>query len=141
MSKFTDFRNSLEDKVSEFFTSLKAKILDALEAGVNSLEKAAADNESKVEGDIVDFFKQTASDSVIAASTTGGSNADKAAAALASFTASLATKGIALAENDAKLLLESAYANYKASLPQTPQTAEVAQAEATVAAVVANAPV
>jgi translation initiation factor 2B subunit (eIF-2B alpha/beta/delta family) len=58
---------------------------------------------------ITPVIKQAAEDAVLAAVTVPGTGAIKAAAALATATADLATKGVPIVENDLKAAIQIAY--------------------------------
>ena len=95
---------------------------------------------------VTPIIKQAATDAVLAAVTVPGSGAVKAAAALATATADLASKGIPVVENDLKAAIQIAYnalpasvtGNVAASAVATAATNEVA---AVAAKVEADAPV
>lgn len=109
--------NDVTTGVSKFFTKLKARVVDLLSASASSVAKAIADNADKIEGDAVTFFERTAADAVSKAAATPGTPEAKAAVALSTFLADLPS-GVVIATNDAKILLENAYANFKATQAQ-----------------------
>lgn len=115
MSAWTDFRNHIEDSIGGFFTSLKARVSTMFDAGVDAVTKAIETSAPQFEGDIVAFIKQAAIDAVSAANAVEGDGQAKMAAALTSFGVSLATKGLVLAENIARIILENAVATFKAA--------------------------
>jgi hypothetical protein len=82
---------------------------------------------------ITPVIKQAAEDAVLAAVTVPGTGAVKAAAALATATADLATKGIPVVENDLKAAIQIAYNALPASVTgNTAATAVVNAADAEV---------
>lgn len=115
MSAWTDKRDAFWNSVSNFFESLEYRIEGLFSAGAHAVAIAIKNNAATFQGDIVAFLKQAAMDAVAAAASTPGTGEAKMLAAIASFTAELATKGLALAENEARLILENAYAEFKAS--------------------------
>lgn len=115
MSEWTDKRDAFWAHVESFFTTLKGRVTALLEAGVESVTTAISTAAPAFEGDIVAFLKQTALDCVVAAETTGGDGQAKMAAALATFLTDVTAKGIPLAQNDARIILENAVAAFKAS--------------------------
>lgn len=78
---------------------------------------------------ITPVIKKAAEDAVLAAVTVPGSGAIKAAAALASATADLATQGVPIIENDLKAAIQIAYN----ALPASVTSNESAQAVVTAA--------
>lgn len=117
MSAWTDFRDKIENKVSEFFTSLKAKVVALFEAGVDVVEDEIAKNKDQLGDDAIAFVKDAAAQSVAAAAAKGGTPLEKAEYALTYFLGILATKGVQFGINAAKLIIENAYADFKAKQP------------------------
>lgn len=104
----------------DWLKGLGAKIAHLLSPAVSVLEQAFKANEGKIEGDIISFVEGAATQAVAAAATNGGTPDEKAAFALSSFLSTITSKGMAFGTNEAKLLLENAYANWKASQVATP---------------------
>lgn len=116
MTTFTDNKNGFAAHLKAWFEGLRSRIHDLLASSVNWIEHEINLNKGKVEGDLLDFLKQCAKDSVEAAARTPGDGEAKALAAFTAFSADIATKGIVLAQNTCKILLENAYADFKASM-------------------------
>jgi hypothetical protein len=88
---------------------------------------------------ITPVIKQAAEDAVLAAVTVPGTGSMKAAAALATATADLATKGVPVVENDLKAAIQIAYNALPASVTgNTAATAVVNAADAEVDALGAS---
>lgn len=121
MSAWTDKRDTFWATIDGWFKSLEGRIESLLSNGATAIATAVTANAATFEGDIVAFLEQAAKDAVTAAESAPGDGQAKMLVALASFGAALATKGLALAENEARILLENALAGFKAS-----QTAKVA---------------
>jgi len=101
--------------IANVFTSVKAKLVSFLTKGASAVATSIAKQLPQAEADIEGFVEQAAMDAVSAAEAAGGSGTAKMAAALASLASSLTTKGITLAENELRLLIENALLAFKAA--------------------------
>lgn len=95
--------------------SLSARVAKLLAPAADAVTKAIHDNAHLIEGDAVTFFEDAAKEAVSTAAASTGTAEEKAGVALTTFFGILASKGITWGTNVAKILLESAYANWKAS--------------------------
>jgi hypothetical protein len=98
--------------ISTWFHSL----LGTVETKVQTIEPEIIAWAKNFLSTITPIIKEAATDAVLAAVTVPGSGAVKAAAALASATADLATKGIPVVENDLKAAIQIAYNALPASV-------------------------
>jgi hypothetical protein len=80
--------------IENVFSSVKAKLVSFLTKGASAVATTIANQLPQAEADIEGFVEQAAMDAVSAAEAAGGTGTAKMAAALASLTPSLTTKGI-----------------------------------------------
>lgn len=122
MSAWTDKRDAFLAHVEEWFNRLKARIEVLFEASVDAIEQAAEDNKDKIDGDILQFFEETALDAVLAADAVKTGWTDKLAAAVAAVALDFATKGLDVSKHVIVLLVTGALSKLKASETQATGT-------------------
>lgn len=130
--------------LSSWFHSL----LGTVETKVQTIEPEIIAWAKNFLSTITPVIKEAATDAVLAAVSVPGSGTVKAAAALASAAADLATKGIPVVENDLKAAIQIAYAALPASITgnaaaaavETAATNEVSVLAAKVGSAVGTAP-
>jgi len=101
--------------IESLFSGIKAKLVTFFSAGASAIAASIEQQLPRAGADIVAFVEQSALAAVAAAEAMPGTGEAKMAAALASLTASLATKGLALAETELRSLLENALLQFKSA--------------------------
>lgn len=105
----------LIEEGKEILNSLRARIVKLLDAAVDEVEAAAEENKDKIEGDISQFFRETADDAVAVVSSTPGDWNTKLVAALGIIAADFATKGLVVGKTVIITLIMGAYSRHKAN--------------------------
>jgi hypothetical protein len=116
MSAWTDKRDAFWATVEGWITTLEGKLEGLFTAGAAAIAKSIEEQKPKIEGDVKDFIKKAADDSVKAAEGTDAKGQGKMEIALTTFWGILETVGLQLAENEARLILEGAVAALKLAI-------------------------
>lgn len=111
------FKNGEETVINAIegvFTTLKGELEDHLAIAAGAIAEAINTQAPGIDGSIVTFLDQNALAAVAAAEAMPGGGQAKMTAALVTFGAALATKGLTLAETLLRMLIETALIKYKA---------------------------